>query len=122
MGVKYVLAYTLNKDGNLKPVYIKDECNNTTDENQEKGVQNQTYKHICEEGGGLDIKEYAKLYLFDLLLMKEATTKLFSKYYASLESILIGLGYDTNQNNWMWVYRSDGLVCKNRNSGETLPY
>ena len=122
MGVKYVLTYVLNKDGNLKPIYLKDECDNTTDENQKKGVQNQIYNRICAEGGGLDIKEYARLYLFDLLLMKEAATHLFGKHYETLESILIGLGYDTNQNNWVWVYRHDGLVCKNRNTGEILPY
>ena len=121
-----IISYVLDTTGNLKPIFagggIKRKVLIVTNKDGSVDKESVVYKQISRMGGGLDIADNANLYLFDYLLMCNYSTSLFYTWKDELRKILITLGCNVTPGDWEWLYRSDGLICRNKETGQILPY
>lgn len=121
-----IISYVLDKAGNLKPIFagdgIRRKVLTVTSRDGNINKESVVYKQITRMGGGLDIADNANLYLFDYLLMCNCSTSLPYAWKDELRKILIALGCNVTPGDWEWLYRSDGLTCRNKETGQILPY
>lgn len=116
----------LDTTGNLKPIFagdgIRRKVLTVTSRDGNINKESVVYKQISRMGGGLDIADNLNLYLFDYLLMCNCSTSLPYAWKDELRKILIALGCNVTPGDWEWLYRSDGLICRNKETGQILPY
>lgn len=121
-----IISYVLDTTGSLKPIFagdgIRRKVLTVTSRDGNINKESVVYKQITRMGGGLDIADNANLYLFDYLLMCNCSTSLPYAWKDELRKILIALGCNVAPGDWEWLYRSDGLICRNKETGQILPY
>lgn len=121
-----IISYVLDTTGNLKPIFagdgIRRKVLTVTSRDGNINKESVVYKQISRMGGGLDIADNLNLYLFDYLLMCNCSTSLPYAWKDELRKILIALGCNVTPGDWEWLYRSDGLTCRNKETGQILPY